>query len=88
MLSLTVTELRRKLPAYLRRVEEGESFLITVHGRTVARLVPQQEAARAAYARLVALRPASWLEPVMHFERLSMISSGHDTKHISQRRER
>jgi prevent-host-death family protein len=60
MLSLTVTELRRKLPAYLRRVEEGESFLVTVHGRAVARLIPEQEAAQAAYARLVALRPASW----------------------------
>lgn len=65
MICVTVTELRRKLPAYLRRVEEGESFLITVHGRAVARLIPEQEAAQAAYARMVALRPASWVGDVI-----------------------
>ncbi|MEO8145031.1 MAG: type II toxin-antitoxin system prevent-host-death family antitoxin [Betaproteobacteria bacterium] len=51
-----VTELRQNLPAYLARVERGEEVEVTVHGRVIARIVPQQAAAEAARKRLAELR--------------------------------
>lgn len=39
-MSVGVRELKNALSAYLRRVSEGESILVTDHGRPVARLVP------------------------------------------------
>ncbi len=38
-----VRELRRDLSAYLRRVEQGESFSVTSRGRAVAVLGPSPE---------------------------------------------
>lgn len=35
-----VRDLKASLSAYLRRVSEGESVVVTDHGRPVARLVP------------------------------------------------
>jgi len=35
-----VRELKASLSAYLRRVSEGDSVVVTDHGRPVARLVP------------------------------------------------
>ncbi len=35
-----VRELRQNLSVYLRRVQEGESLVVTDHGRPVARLTP------------------------------------------------
>ena len=57
MAKVKVSELRQSLPEYLARVRGGEELEITVHGRVIARIVP--EAGRAAAARewLKALRP-------------------------------
>jgi prevent-host-death family protein len=35
-----VSELRRNLSKYLKRVKEGETFIITEWGHEIARLVP------------------------------------------------
>lgn len=35
-----VRDLKASLSAYLRRVSEGESVVVTDHGRPVARLIP------------------------------------------------
>lgn len=35
-----VRELRQNLSVYLRRVQRGESLVVTEHGRPVARLTP------------------------------------------------
>ena len=40
MKTVPVRELRRKIRAFLNRVEKGESLEITRRGRPVARLVP------------------------------------------------
>ena len=51
MSKVNITELRQNLPAYLEQVRKGAEFQVTVHGRVVARLVPEldeQAAARAA----------------------------------------
>ena len=56
MSRVKVTELRQNLPAYLARVARGEEVEVTVHGRVIARIVPQQAAAEAARRRLAELR--------------------------------
>ena len=58
MNSVNVTELRQHLPDYLKQVQQGEEIAITLHGKTIARIVPEhQETKReAALKRLEALR--------------------------------
>jgi len=56
MSRVNVTELRQNLPAYLEQVRKGKEVQVTVHGRVVARLVPEQDEQTAARQRLEALR--------------------------------
>jgi prevent-host-death family protein len=58
MSSVNVTELRQHLPEYLKQVQAGEEISITLHGKTIARIVPDfKESKRdAALQRLEALR--------------------------------
>jgi prevent-host-death family protein len=56
MSKVNVTELRQNLPAYLDQVKNGTEVQITVHGKVVARLVPEQGEQSAARQRLDALR--------------------------------
>jgi prevent-host-death family protein len=56
MAKIKVTELRQNLPAYLARVRRGEEVEVTVHGRVIARIVPEQDRAEAARRRLADLR--------------------------------
>ena len=57
MNSVNVTELRQHLPDYLKQVQQGEEIAITLHGRTIARIVPdcQERVREAAQKRLEAL---------------------------------
>ena len=45
MVVITVSEIQRDFPTYLRRVEAGEVFVITDHDRPIAEIIP---AARGA----------------------------------------
>ena len=65
MTKVKVTELRQNLPAYLARVRRGEELEVTVHGRVIARIVPEQAAAEAARARLKALRATARIGDIM-----------------------
>ena len=56
MSKVNITELRQNLPAYLSRVRKGEEIRVAVHGKVIARIVPEQDAAQAARKRLIALR--------------------------------
>jgi len=58
MNSVNVTELRQHLPDYLKQVQEGEEIEITLHGKTIARIVPDRKESKreAALKRLEALR--------------------------------
>jgi prevent-host-death family protein len=38
MTCLSVTHLRQNLPAYLKRVQEGEQIQVTSHGQVIARI--------------------------------------------------
>ncbi|MEI6069608.1 MAG: type II toxin-antitoxin system prevent-host-death family antitoxin [Spirochaetota bacterium] len=58
MNSVNVTELRQHLPDYLKQVQQGEEIAITLHGKTIARIVPDRKESQreAALKRLEALR--------------------------------
>lgn len=58
MNSVNVTELRQHLPDYLKQVQQGEEIEITLHGKTIARIVPDRKDSEreAALKRLEALR--------------------------------
>ena len=49
MSKVNVTELRQNLTAYLAEVQAGGEIEVTVHGKVIARIVP--EAGRQAAAR-------------------------------------
>lgn len=54
---ITAAEANRNFSRCLREVREGASFVITSHGRPIARLTPivaEDDAAEAARARLIA----------------------------------
>lgn len=57
MTSAGIRELKNNLSRYIRRVEAGESFAVTDHGRIVAHLVPSVDIAgstqRSRYDELV-----------------------------------
>jgi prevent-host-death family protein len=56
MSTVNVTELRQNLPAYLEQVRKGAEVQVTVHGRVIARLVPEHDEHTAARQRLETLR--------------------------------
>ena len=56
MPKVKVTELRQNLPAYLARVKRGEELEVMVHGKVVARIIPEQDRAEAARVRLAQMR--------------------------------
>ena len=56
MPKVKVTELRQNLPAYLARVERGEEIEVTVHGRVIARIIPEMDRSAEARKFLKALR--------------------------------
>lgn len=39
-MNVNITELRQNLPAYLKRVRQGERIRVTSHGQVVAELTP------------------------------------------------
>lgn len=48
-----VRELRQNLSVYLDRVKDGETLVVTEHGRPVAQLIPNPPAIRSVLDRLV-----------------------------------
>lgn len=63
--AVNVTELRQNLPEYLARVQAGEALEVTVRGKVIARIVPQEDRRAAARERLKALRPNAYVGDVM-----------------------
>jgi prevent-host-death family protein len=58
LLPVGVRDLRQNLSAFLRQVKEGQAFVVTEHGREVARLTPSGPL-DSPIARLVAERGAT-----------------------------
>jgi len=65
MARVKVTELRQNLPEYLARVRAGEPVEVTVHGKVIARIVPEEDRQAAARRRLEALRKTARIGDVM-----------------------
>ena len=59
MTSVSITELKAHLAEYLRRVQDGERFHVTVRGKEVADLAPA-DPVRAALWRMVEAGEAEW----------------------------
>ena len=56
MQQVNVTELRNRLPHYMKQVQRGVEFLVTSHGKNIARLIPEVSAKKEAQNRLLELR--------------------------------
>ena len=65
MAKVKVTELRQNLPTYLARVRAGEAVEVTVRGRVIARIVPEEDRQAAARKRLKALRKSAKVGDIM-----------------------
>ena len=56
MPKVKVSELRQNLPAYLAEVRNGSEIEVTVHGKVIARIVPDEDRREAARRRLAEMR--------------------------------
>ena len=65
MSKVNVTELRQNLPAYLAEVQKGGEIEVTVHGRVIARIVPEQDRQAAARKFLKSLRKTAVIGDVI-----------------------
>lgn len=65
MQQIRVTELRKHLQSYLQQVRAGEEIQITLNGKPIARLIPEQELCEQAKTLLQDLRRTAWLGDVM-----------------------
>lgn len=65
MARVNVTELRQNLPTYLAEVRKGREIEVTVHGRVIARIVPEADRRAEARKFLRSLRKTAWIGDVM-----------------------
>lgn len=79
MLSINVTEFRRNLPTYLKRIQEGNEIQLTNRGKVIARIVPEEDEAQAARKRLEAIRGTAIvgdiISPIEDMERIPLTVS-------------
>ena len=66
MTHVSVSHLRQHLPAYLKRVQEGEAIEITSRGRVIARLEPEHDPAQEARRWLEDLKGRVTFAYVVH----------------------
>lgn len=55
-----VRDLKAHLSEYLRKVQEGQVVVITEHGKTVGRIVPESEDVEARVKALVKAGVVAW----------------------------
>jgi prevent-host-death family protein len=65
MPKVNITELRQNLPSYIARVQKGESVEVTVRGKVIARIVPEENRQAAARKWLRKLRKTARVGDVM-----------------------
>lgn len=65
MAKVKVSELRQNLPAYLAEVRKGEEIEVTVHGKVIARIVPEEDRRAAARKFLKSLRKTAKIGDIM-----------------------
>jgi prevent-host-death family protein len=65
MRKVSITDLRQHLQSYLKQVREGEPIQITQHGKVVARLMPEHNAADTARHQLQHWRESARIGDVL-----------------------
>ena len=65
MAKVKITELRQNLPTYLARVKAGDTVEVTVRGRVIARIVPEEDRQAAARKWLKKLRNTARIGDIM-----------------------
>lgn len=73
---ISAAEANRSFSRLLRGVREGKSFVVTAHGRPIARLAPITDAA-SPEARL---RDAAWRELLARLETQAVVDIGRWTR--------
>ena len=63
--TVDAAELQENWNAYLRSVAAGETLLIAVDNKIVARLMPETDPAEAAYQRILSYRNDAWVGDVL-----------------------
>lgn len=53
---ISITDVRRRLPGYLKQIQAGKALQITSHGKAITRIVPEDDPATAARSELAAIR--------------------------------
>ncbi|OWY62836.1 hypothetical protein B7486_56295 [cyanobacterium TDX16] len=85
MAEIGVRELRQHASRYLRRVEAGERFVVTDHGRPVAELTPIS-AATSPWADLVRSGQVSAPDPAAGPVRPPAAAPGGASKRLAEQR--
>jgi len=65
MRKVNVTDFRQHLPGYIKQVQKGEFIQITLHGKVVARLVPEQDVVEEARKSLTGWRGSAHIGDVL-----------------------
>lgn len=59
-LTVGIRDLKARLSEYLRQVKEGETVIITEHGRPIGRIIPEPETVEARVQRLTEIGEILW----------------------------
>lgn len=65
MLAISITEFRKHLPEYLRKIQQGDQIQITNRGKVIARVIPEEDKVLAARKRLESLRNQGYMGDVI-----------------------
>ncbi len=63
--TVDAAELQENWNVYLDRVAAGETFLIALDYKIVARLTPEMDSAEVAYQRILSYRKDAWVGDVL-----------------------
>ena len=59
-LTVGIRDLKARLSEYLRQVKEGETVIITEHGRPIGRIIPEPDTVEARVQRLTEIGEILW----------------------------
>ncbi len=68
MPQVNVTELRNRLPYYLRQVKNGVELHVTSHGKNIAQLIPEHNNVEAAQTRLDQLKGTMIIKDIINVD--------------------
>ena len=65
MQQVKITDLRASLPEYIKLVSKGEEIQITLHGKAIARIIPEINEKELAQKRLDSLKGSIILDDII-----------------------